>query len=360
MGISSKAGGMVAFPGRFIASRQYRRFLLWIVAMSVCLSGFSGHAFAEETIVEPIVYQNTSQPGPPLVVLPGHFKSSNAAFSQKFTTNNIADFAEIELSKANFKVLERADLGPLLAEVTLAANMGDPNGLIKFRKGKFITTRWFVQFDVLKAEPVAEAASGFDGKALGNLISTVAGDKLGGRVVGSAVSSAGSSDEAMVWIIGLRYKIIDASSSAILSSKYIEEKMEVGGSSATFMGISQSEKNKITLDSMVQRLVQKCVAEIDKNKGISAAVAVASGHLGGVETTAIRDDALSVITPHPDGQGQATEYNPKHTAAVQPENSMAGKKDYRMAGASNCQELLKTLQLGDSSVMQRYLKECTK
>lgn len=358
--IDSSVPTVLFRAGRFLACRQYRCFLHLITVMSVCLPGILGIALAEETIVEPIVYQNSSQAGPPLVVLPGHFKSSNAAFTQKFTTNNIADFAEIELSKANFKVLERADLGPLLAEVTLAANMGDPNGLTKFRKGKFITTRWFVQFDVLKAEPVAEAASAFDGKALGNLISTVAGDKLGGRVVGSVVSSAGTSEEAMVWIIGLRNKIIDASSSAILSSKYIEEKMEVGGSSATFMGISQSEKSRATLDSMVQRLVQKCVAEIDKSKGISPAVAVASGQQGSSETTASPENVASVMPLPSEVKGQNTLYHQKNIPVAQQISSVAGKNEYMMAGISSCQELLKTLQLGDSSVMQRYLEECTK
>ncbi len=324
--------------------------------MCFCLPVMSGTAFTETTITEPIIYQNASQPGPPLVVLPGHFKTTNAAFTKKYTTNNIADFAEIELSRANFKVLERTDLGPLLDEVTLAVNMGDPNGLGRFRKGKFISTRWFVQFDVLKAEPVAEAANGFDGKALGSLISTVAGDKLGGRVVGGVVSSAGTSEEARIWIIGLRYKIIDASTSANLSSKYIEEKMEVGGSSTTFMGISQSEKSGETLDSMVQRLVQKCVVEIDKSKGITSTAAAGSGQQGGFDP----DRALADTASYREEKVRNAQYTQMNNPSSQQASNMFSQKDNRAASPSDCQALLKTWQLGDSSVMQRYLKECTK
>lgn len=332
----------------------------------------TANVLAQKAVVESIVYENASQLGPPLVVLPGHFKNTNATFSQKFTINNIADFAEIELAKANFKVLERADLGPYLEEVTLAANMGDATGLTRFRKGKFMSTRWFVQFDILKAEPVAEAASGFDGKAIGGIISAVAGDKLGGRIVGNVVSSAGASEEAKVWIVGLRYKIVDASSSAILGTHYIEEKMEVGGATATFLGISQSEKSGATLDSMVQRLVQKCVVQIDKSKGISSAVAVGGGQPSGLGTGATNDPGrqdygIAKNTDH-SASGPAAPFDAKvkknqykHINSGAPQTStMTVQNEYGVASAPDCQELLKTWQLGDSSVMQRYLKECTK
>src|ERR1700755_2972357 len=71
---------------------------------------------ADKALYKPIEYANANKQGPALVVIPGEIKSSNATFTQKFTANNIADFAEIELSKANFQVLERTDLGPLLNE----------------------------------------------------------------------------------------------------------------------------------------------------------------------------------------------------------------------------------------------------
>ena len=70
------------------------------------------NAAADQTIYQPVVYTNASKKGPALVVIPGEIKSNNATFLQKFTSNNIADFGEIELSSANFQVLERSNLGP--------------------------------------------------------------------------------------------------------------------------------------------------------------------------------------------------------------------------------------------------------
>src|SRR5688500_2867367 len=82
---------------------------------------------ADRAVYKPVEYTNAGKPGPALVVIPGEIKSNNATFLQKFAANNIADFAEIELSNANFQVLERTNLGPLLNEFTLAYNLGDPD-----------------------------------------------------------------------------------------------------------------------------------------------------------------------------------------------------------------------------------------
>jgi hypothetical protein len=71
-------------------------------------------------------YVNKNKPGSAGHRDPGEIKSSNATFLQKFTANNIADFGELELSNANFKVLERSNLGPVLREFEIAYNLGDP------------------------------------------------------------------------------------------------------------------------------------------------------------------------------------------------------------------------------------------
>ena len=307
----------------------------------------SAPSLADQAMVAPIVYENLARRGPAVVVLPGQFKITDASFNQRFAPNNIADFAELELDRANFAVLERAHLGPLLDEVVLAVNMGDPLGLRKFRKGKFLTTRWFLQFDVLRAEPVAEAGTSFDGKALGDLVTTLAGDNLGGKAAGSLIASTGGSDDTRIWIIGLRYKIIDAAKSEVVLSDYIEEKMEVGSSSAKFLGISHTEKGGMTIDSMVHRLVQKCVAAIDKAKGHPSALAAATN------------------PPEPSPEGEP----PPHVLAAIDTNSPPSRPEQRVTAKAptpkitadtspNCQELRKTWQLGDASVMQRYLQEC--
>src|SRR6202142_1505991 len=72
------------------------------------------NAAADSTMYQDIQYVNAAKRGPRLVVIPGEIKSNNASFMQRYAGNNIADWGELELSKANFQVLERAALGPLL------------------------------------------------------------------------------------------------------------------------------------------------------------------------------------------------------------------------------------------------------
>ncbi|HEY7787946.1 MAG TPA: hypothetical protein VIF33_05410, partial [Casimicrobiaceae bacterium] len=113
---------------------------------------------ADQALYKPVEYMNANKRGPALIVIPGEIKSNNATFLQKFTANNIADFGEVELSAANFQVLERSNLGPILKEFELAYNLGDPAQARKFLgMGKLKTTKYVVKFDILKTEQVAAA-----------------------------------------------------------------------------------------------------------------------------------------------------------------------------------------------------------
>jgi hypothetical protein len=228
------------------------------------------NAAADQTIYKPVEYVNAKKKGPALVVIPGEIKSNNATFLQKFSANNIADFAEIELSSANFQVLERSNLGPLLREFELAYNLGDPAQARKLHgMGKLKTTKYVVKFDILKTEQVAAAQQGFDGRTLGQmagLLGVFSGSRGGaaaGTVGGTAVGSVQSSESTGVWVIGMRYKIINAETTEQLAQGYTEEKMEIGAVSSAALGVKQSQQGGVSLDTMVQRLVQKSVWEID-------------------------------------------------------------------------------------------------
>ncbi len=228
------------------------------------------NAAADQTIYQPVVYTNASKKGPALVVIPGEIKSNNATFLQKFTSNNIADFGEIELSSANFQVLERSNLGPVLKEFELAYNLGDPDQARKFLKmGKLKATKYVVKFDILKTEQVAAAEQGFDGRTLGQMAGLLGafaptrGGAAAGAVGGTAVGSVHSEEATSVWVIGMRYKIINAETTEQVATGYTEEKMEIGATSSGALGIHQSQKGGVSLDTMVQRLVQKSVWEID-------------------------------------------------------------------------------------------------
>src|SRR2546430_13849056 len=155
------------------------------------------NASADQALYQSVEYVNKNKRGPALVVIPGEIKSNNATFLQKFTANNIADFGEVELSSANFQVLERSNLGPLLKEFELAYNLGDPDQARKYlRMGKLKTTKYVVKFDILKTEQVASAQQGFDGRTLGNMAGTQGAWGSRGGAGGGTAGGAVHSDEA--------------------------------------------------------------------------------------------------------------------------------------------------------------------
>jgi curli biogenesis system outer membrane secretion channel CsgG len=255
------------------------------IAAVFALAVFSGHATAQPAFGNPsptagtetsqkanaaadaaayreVEYVNKATRGPALVVIPGEVKSNNATFIQRFLPNNIADFGELELAQANFAVLERANLGNLLREVSLAYNLGDANKARQtMQLGKLKSTQWIVKFDILKAEQIAENREGFDGRAVGGIVSLFGG--LGAAVAGRATSSVQTADSTGVWLIGMRYKIMDANTTEQVAQGYKELKMEVGARGTSVLGVSQSAKGGVGLDTMVQRLVQTTVYEID-------------------------------------------------------------------------------------------------
>ncbi|MDP3620236.1 MAG: hypothetical protein Q8R63_10620 [Ramlibacter sp.] len=223
----------------------------------------AANAAADQAAYAEISYANKARKGPALVVIPGEIKSNNASFMQKFTANNIADFGELELSTANFVVLERSNLGPLLNEVSLAYNLGDVSAARKtMQVGRLKTTKWVVKFDILKAEQIAENKKGFDGRAVGGLVSMFGGG-MGGFAAGHAVGTVKTEESSGVWLIGMRYKIMDANTTEQVAQGYKELKMEVGAAATSVMGVSQSASGGVGLDTMVQRLVQTAVWEID-------------------------------------------------------------------------------------------------
>ncbi len=221
------------------------------------------NAAADTAAYREVEYTNRNTRGPALVVIPGEIKASNATFTQKFSSNNIADFGELELSNANFPVLERANLGNLIQEVSLAYNMGDPAMARKsMQVGKLKTTKWIVKFDILKAEQIAENKKGFDGRAVGGLLGMLGGGTAG-AVASSVTGSVNNQDTTGVWLIGMRYKIMDATTTDQVAQGYKELKMEVGATQSSVLGVSSGAKGGVGLDTMVQRLIQTAVWDID-------------------------------------------------------------------------------------------------
>jgi len=222
------------------------------------------NAMADRASYQDIKYVNANKPGPRLIVLDGQIRTANPTFLNAEHPNNIADFAEVELLKANFNVLERRQLQALLGEFNTAYSLGDPNLARRtLEKGKVASTRWVVRFDILRAEPIAKASSGFSGNKLSSTLGSLF-NKVPSQAQAS-VASMQSQNTSEVWIVGMRYTIIDATTTEQVASKYLEDKMELGASSSTAVGISNSAQGGATLDTLVTRLIQQSVADIDAN-----------------------------------------------------------------------------------------------
>jgi hypothetical protein len=220
-------------------------------------------AMADKAAYRAVDYANASKRGPRVVVLPGEVKNANAGFAQRMLPNNIADLAELELTRANFGVLERASLGAAAREIELAYNAGDPVAAQKvLQKGALQSTRWIVKFDVLKAEPIGQADSGFDGRAVGGVLGTI-WRNTGGQVAERVIGSTRTATDARVWLVGMRYKIIDANTTEQVATGYHEQKMEVGATATSVLGASSGASGGAGFDTLVQRLVQLSVYEID-------------------------------------------------------------------------------------------------
>jgi hypothetical protein len=180
---------------------------------------------ATNTAKPVIEYVNASKDGARVLVTAGEIKSSNSSFTQKVTSNAIADFGELELGRANFKITKNQ------------AN-----------------AKFTIKFDILKAESLAKASEGFSGGAIGGMLGG-----FGGRML----SSVQTKDNAEVWNIAMRWQAIDLSGDQ-LASGMVEDRMELGAKGTSVMGVSSGASGGATMDTMIQYLVQKAVAEIDK------------------------------------------------------------------------------------------------
>jgi hypothetical protein len=184
------------------------------------------------------VYVNASKRNlrnsPKFVVLPGTISTSSNEF--KISGEQIAAMAEAELSKANFGVIERGSLGPLLREIQLAVEMGDTSKANRLMQtGKLKTTRWFLKLDVLKAEKKESAGGG----------------------------ALGVSGKSVTWNFTMRYKLIDAKTTEQVDSDTVTRTETSGGGVVSIGGITFGQEGGIQLDSVVEKLVQQCIAKVD-------------------------------------------------------------------------------------------------
>jgi len=112
---------------------------------------------------------------------------------------------------------------------------------------------------------VASEKQGFDSKKFKNGFKKLIPDKFG-RKFRKLIPDFKLDEACGVWIVGLGYKILDASTTEQVNSNYFEQKMEIGSKGSSMFGLSRRQAGGETLDSLVQRLVQQAVADIDRKK----------------------------------------------------------------------------------------------
>jgi len=164
----------------------------------------------------PAVYINKGIQGPVVIVTLGYV--DDGTYQDYVSAEMVKKYAELELGLANFRVLERGDIEPLFKEVRLALNTQDAKGLM-LRKERFKTAKYIVNFDILK---------------------------LGLH--------------AGVWTVGMRYTLIHSNTSEQVSIGYFEEKRAL---TMPFSSLISDPEGDTNIDALIQRLVQKCVQEID-------------------------------------------------------------------------------------------------
>jgi hypothetical protein len=242
--------------------------------MIVCLSGCvaarqRANDLAEHAVYKPIVYENTDVQGPRIVVLPGTITSRSFAFTQKVGENSIRDFAEIELSKANFQIQDKAESRQFFKEIGIAANLGDQDAMRLFRAKSFPEAGYLLKFDVVKAEPVAWASSGGNGEVAGALIqlgftlATQGKDDAIGKALGNAVASIKHYEVNATWVVQLDYKVIDVATGREVVGNTFSEQFSATTELNAALGVSQKEQRIFSVDSVLQQLVQKAVADLN-------------------------------------------------------------------------------------------------
>ncbi len=266
----------------------------------------TAHEMADQTMYKPVVYANASVPGPEIVVLPGAVQGAHLTFRQKVGANNIADFAEMELEKDGFKVLERANLDAMVDEISLAANLGDADALRLFKVGKFRAARCLVRFDLIKAEQVSQTSKSFDGTLAGVLIGGIVGGLTDnsslGTATGATIASIKSGESVSVWKAGMRYVLIDAVTGQQIATGEVEETIDVRKTLQGFLGSTEEKGNMLPMDALTLRMIQTAVARIDAEHKAA---------LAALPAVAVQDDEPEAkpgkqakAAPAPTGRGE--------------------------------------------------------
>ncbi len=234
------------------------------------------HQIAAQNLYQDIAYENAAKPGPRVTVLPGEVASASYEFLAQVKPDGLREFAELELGKANFTVLDKNSLGDIYQEIALAANLGDGSVASPLSQHDATPPQWLVIFDVVDVKTQTTAFTFTDKNA-----AAVAGALMGGMFLGSAgaqlgsglVGSINSAEEQRLWNITLKYRILDGGTGQPLLQGTFTEQATITRELKGFLGVDEAQAGGITLTTVAQRLVQKAVQEMDQKHKLPAMAA---------------------------------------------------------------------------------------
>jgi hypothetical protein len=206
-------------------------------------------------------YINKQIRGPRVIVLSGQVKNINTDILGRLNAADVVGYAETELTRANFGVLERgnAAVDKMLGEMETAFALGDPKAAgAVFKKGALSTSSLFIKFDIVKAEVIGQKTSGVSGEKASGFL----GGFLG-SIAGAAAKMVKTEDKKVTWLVGLQYKILDGGTTEVKASDYIEVQAEVNTSEKSVGFMETSDMSIISINTIAQHLIQQAVLKID-------------------------------------------------------------------------------------------------
>lgn len=231
------------------------------------------HEIAQQNLYQGVEYANAVQAGPTVMVIPGAITSPSYEYLARVSPDALRDFAESEMGKSNFKVLDRTDQSAMFQEIAVAANLGDSSVLSKFKKYKMDPPRWLVRFDIVEVVPRSTGFKQLDKQMAGMAGALMGGlmlGELGAKAGGAAFASISSAEEHREWTMGLRYSVLDGSTGDLLHQGQFTDKALISQEIKGFMGYDSSQAGGVRLFTVTQRLIQKAVQEIDAQHKLPA------------------------------------------------------------------------------------------
>ncbi len=286
--------------------------LLSLVLLFGCVETTQkAHEIAAQNLYHDLAYENAAQPGPSVVVLPGKIQSASYEFQAQVKPDNLRDYGELELGKANFRVQEKSALPDIYQEIALAVNLGDGSMAKKFKKLKIDPPQWIVLFDVADVKTKTTAfkftdknAASFAGALMGGLFLGASGAKMGEGLMGSV----NSAEEQRQWDVTLGYRILDGATGQQLYQGQFTEQAVINRELKGFLGVDASEAGGITLSTVSLRLIQKAVQDIDKQYKLTA---MAEAEAAAGKKKASGKKSVSAKTSKKQGKSAKSEEQPQ-------------------------------------------------